>query len=105
MISRNEILHLITKTAKEKLPGVSINLFGSYARGDQRDDSDVDLLVLIDKEHVDMYDTFKIEGALYDVELQTGIIIAPMIYTRKEWAMHNITPYSENVNRERIALV
>lgn len=30
----------------EAAPGSSVNLFGSYARGDARDDSDVDFLVV-----------------------------------------------------------
>lgn len=42
-------------------------LFGSYARGEEREDSDVDLLVIFDpKEHVSLLTHIKIQYALED---------------------------------------
>lgn len=42
-------------------------LFGSYARGEERDDSDVDILVIFDpKEHVSLLTHIKIQYALED---------------------------------------
>ena len=41
-------------------------LFGSYARGEQREDSDVDIMVLLDKEaHVGL---FKLSGMRLDLQ-------------------------------------
>lgn len=36
------------KTIAQRIPARAIYLFGSYARGEQRPDSDIDLLVVVD---------------------------------------------------------
>jgi predicted nucleotidyltransferase len=104
MVSRQDIMKMVKQAVTQYQPDATVILFGSYARGDQRKDSDVDLLVLLNKDVVDMTDTQSIEAPLYDVELQTGIIISPLVYSKKEWADHKVTPYYENVNREGIVL-
>jgi predicted nucleotidyltransferase len=42
-----EMLPGVARAIKELYPDSSVMLFGSYARGDQRADSDVDLCVLV----------------------------------------------------------
>ncbi|AAK41698.1 nucleotidyltransferase domain-containing protein [Saccharolobus solfataricus] len=51
-----EIVEAFLKVYGDNL--VSIVLFGSYARGDQRKDSDIDLLIVLDKIE-DRYEVFK----------------------------------------------
>lgn len=51
MKSREEILESLEKAKRELGPQYAIRrlgLFGSYARGEQREDSDVDVLVEVD---------------------------------------------------------
>ena len=51
MKTREEILNLLSKNKPELEKHFKIKtiaLFGSYARGDQRDNSDVDILVEVD---------------------------------------------------------
>lgn len=50
MQSRDEIIKSISKTIKEKFHPEKIILFGSYAYGTPTDDSDLDLLVIMDTE-------------------------------------------------------
>ena len=78
-----------------------IGIFGSYARGDYRDDSDLDLLVLVDKDIISRFDQKRIKYPLYEIEFDTGTIISPLIFSRKDWEKnHRITPFYENVARE-----
>lgn len=86
------------------MPEATVILFGSYARGDYNEESDIDLLILVDKEKVTRPDKTKITYPLYDIELQTNTLISPMVYSRQAWAKHMITPFYENVNREGRAL-
>lgn len=58
-------------------------LFGSYARGEAREDSDVDVLVVIDgltaRERTGVYTL----GA--DVWMETGVRLAPIAFSKEEW--------------------
>ena len=65
-----ETIHRISPTAI---------LYGSEARGDARPDSDIDVLVLLEGEQRDFALEDAISGALYELELETGVLISPMI--------------------------
>ena len=56
-MSRDEILRILTSNAPglRRLGAVSLSLFGSYARGEERQDSDIDLLVELDEKRFDRY--------------------------------------------------
>ncbi len=80
-------------------------MYGSYARGENRKDSDIDILVLIDKDKITLDDREKIGAPLYDIQLETEILISPIIYTRNTWNTRlQITPFYKNVTREGILL-
>jgi predicted nucleotidyltransferase len=81
-------------------------LYVSYARGDYREDSDIDMLILldIDKEKLSHPDKFKITDPIYEIGLETDTLISPKIYSKTGWAHHRVTPYYENVNKEGIIL-
>jgi len=81
-------------------PGATVILYGSYARGDYHAESDIDILILVDKEKISHKDEDRITFPLYDIEFETGTLISPHVYTKKAWADHRITPFYENVNRE-----
>jgi len=101
MKDKNYILQLIKKSVNSTEPNAILILFGSYARGDYREDSDLDLLVLVDKDKVTRSDQKRIKYPLYDIEFETGTVISPLIFSRKDWVMnHRITPFYENVTRE-----
>lgn len=47
----------------------------------------------------------KIAGVLYDIELNTGVLISPMIMLRKQWENRPFkTPFYINVMNEGITL-
>jgi predicted nucleotidyltransferase len=101
MKDKSYILQLIKKSVGNTAPNAIVILYGSYARGDYREDSDLDLLVLVDKDRITRSDQKRIKYPLYDIEFETGTIISPLIFSRKDWEMnHRITPFYENVARE-----
>ena len=101
MKTKDYLLGLIKNSVKSTDPDATLILFGSYARGDYRDDSDVDLLILVDKDKVSRTDVKRIKYPLYDIEFETGTIISPMVFSKKDWeTKHRITPFYENVVKE-----
>jgi uncharacterized protein len=103
--NKDHILQLIKTSVKTSDPDATLILYGSYARDDYNEESDIDLLILIDKEKVTFDDRKRFSYPLYDIELEIGIIISPMVHSKKSWKTNNmVTPFSENVNREGITL-
>jgi len=101
MIDKNHILQLIKKSVSKTEPNAVLILYGSYARDDYRDDSDLDLLVLVDKDIISRFDQKRIKYPLYEIEFDTGTIISPLIFSKKDWEIrHRNTPFYENVARE-----
>jgi predicted nucleotidyltransferase len=47
-----EILIIIKKTVKELSPDANIILYGSEARGESKPESDIDILILVDKQNL-----------------------------------------------------
>jgi len=81
-------------------PTADIILFGSRARGDEKPDSDWDIIILTDsKADLDTEKVFR--HKLYDLELETGEAISTFVYNKHEWnSRYRITPLYKNVTRE-----
>jgi predicted nucleotidyltransferase len=95
----------ISRVIREKDPHAEAYLFGSRARGDNKPDSDWDILILVDDEKVTLATEDKFIDELYDLELETGQIITTFIYPKKYWKNNLIySPLYHNVNCEGIRL-
>ena len=91
----------ITSRVLEQVPKAKIFLYGSRARGEARDESDWDLLILIDTDRITPQLEKSISDPLFDLEFETGIIISPMIYTIKDWyGKYSVTPIFMQINRD-----
>lgn len=102
---RPEVVKQIKQAVEKTEPTATAILYGSEARGDARVDSDIDLLILLEGDKRDFRKEEEISGALYDVELSTGVLISPMIILRKQWENRPFkTPFYVNVMNEGIRL-
>jgi len=80
-----------------------VMLFGSEARGDARPDSDIDLLIIVDRDTITEQERQEIVNPLFDVEYEMGILINPIVVLKKQWGKI-ITPFYENVMKEGVWL-
>jgi len=101
----NPILITIKQLVNKVDPKAQIIVFGSYARGDNNKNSDIDLLILLDKENITYQDETQITYPLFDIEFETGQLISPLVLSKIEWERkHRITPFYSNVKKEGIVL-
>ncbi len=97
----NSILQKIKASVHATEPDATLILYGSYARGNYREDSDVNLLILLDKENVTRLDEKRVKYPLYEIEFNSGIIISPIVLSKKVWeSKHKISPFYHNVIKE-----
>jgi len=86
--SEAKILKRIKKIVKDKEPSAKIYLYGSRSLGTAKDDSDWDLLILLDKERISLEVEQGITSPLFDLEFDTGEVISPMIYGIQNIRLH-----------------
>ena len=79
-----EALQEVSAVLRAKLPIDKIILFGSKARGDGREDSDADLLILTSRTLTSDEHDLMIHEILQN-ELQRSVMISPMIVPAIEW--------------------
>lgn len=85
-------------------PSAQIILYGSRARGDERIDSDWDILILTDYS-VDLNIERKFRDKLYDLELDTGESFSVFVYSKEDWKQkQSISPFYVNVMQEGIRI-
>ena len=105
MIHTKKILLRIKQLVHLSEPSATVILYGSYARGENTKQSDIDLLILVDSDKVSFSDEQWIKYPLYDLEFETGKIISPIIFSRDDWeTRHSVTPFYRNVKKDGIQL-
>ena len=105
MPPKDDILMKIKKSVRSSEPEAKIILYGSFARGDNRKDSDMDIIILLEKGEITREDEKRIKYPLYDIEFDSGQVISPLVFSRSDWeTRHKITPFYQNVISEGIEL-
>jgi len=100
---RKEITETLSREL-HKLPlDIEVWLYGSEARGESRPDSDIDILVLFNQPEVRDADEDNIFKITYPIELETGVLINPVIFPKKQWESR-MTPFRLNVINDGIRL-
>ena len=106
--SIENIISEFTKKVKEILGDrvKKIILYGSYARGDYKKNSDIDIMILTDLnfEEIEKYRD-EISDIAFDIELEKGIVISPVIKNIDRYnARVDIVPFFMNIQKEGVAL-
>ena len=102
----NQILNAIRDKASQILPkGAIVILFGSRARGDAREDSDWDVLILLDKERITSQDIDDYSYPLRELGWDYNQCINTILYTKRDWESSIISPFRENVTEDGIRLL
>ena len=105
MSKRDKIINMIIRMANVKYPDSEIYLYGSQARGESKSLSDWDLLILLNLKEVSFDLETKLMDEFYELELETGEIISPLIYSKTDWVKnHLFTPLYENIKNEGIKI-
>ena len=104
-MKRPQLVERIAKTLRHIAPEAETIVYGSESRGEARADSDIDLLILLDAPRLSPEREMEITSSLYELEVDTGVIISPLILTREQWEKRPFhTPLSINVINEGTAL-
>ena len=101
---RTQIISLIRDTIRASEPTAQIILYGSRARGDARDDSDWDVLAIVNKPRLSFKDRSNIQYLVWDKGLELGQEINVFPYTRRQWEEAPPSLFKYNVMHEGIAL-
>ena len=83
-----------------------VYLYGSYARGDFNDSSDIDITAIVDGERRELQEKLKaIWDDTADLGYENDIIISPSVIPYKEFEDYkNILPYYMNIEQEGIEI-
>ena len=105
----NKIVYLFSMQAKQLLGErlSKVILYGSYARGDFRDNSDVDMMILV--KNMSENDIREAEEILcdraFDIELERGIHISAILKDEEQFEnWENVLPFYYNVRKEGVVI-
>ena len=93
-----EKLHLAIEEALQET--VQVILFGSYARGDASQESDLDVLVVVNKVDKDTLDM--ILDIAWQVGFEAGKVISVIPATHGEMDLLSLSPFFQTIQREGI---
>lgn len=104
-MSKDNVIFAIRQVANTGIPkGAKVILFGSQARGDAREGSDWDVLVLIDKESLSPSDHDLYSYPFWELGWKIDAMIHPALYTLKDWNTKANPVFRTNVERDGIVL-
>ena len=88
------------------LPNEKVILFGSQARGDAKEDSDWDLLVVLNKKGKRNWNDFDNYASPFEeMGWDYGVAVNSLLYTQEEWDKRKITPLYKNIENEGIEII
>lgn len=111
MCTKNELQIIVDKLAQiyRSVYGddlVQVILYGSYARGDFNNDSDVDIVAIVHGARPELQAKLKeVWDLSCDLELEYETILSPTVVPYEEFERYrNALPYYQNIVREGVVV-
>ena len=106
MIQRKQyITQLIRQKVNEIDNTAEVILYGSRARGDNRHDSDWDVMILLKRKDVDKKVEQTFRHHLLDIELEIGVPVSVFVYSKSDWeGKYSITPLFRSIKKDGILI-
>jgi uncharacterized protein len=102
----SEVLGRFVKRVQSELQdeNLEVKLFGSKARGQAHEDSDVDVLVIVSGNDWRLCD--KIYDIATDLLLETGVSISPKVLSLEKYKglLEQESPFVKNIMRDAVAV-
>jgi len=96
---------LIRQKVNEIDKTAEVILYGSRARGDNKPDSDWDVMILLNRKNVDKKTEQTFRHNLLDVELEIGVPISVFVYSKSDWeGKYSMTPLFRRIKKEGILI-
>ena len=107
-MTRQDVLMTFAKGTKKILKNnlSKLIVYGSYARGDYRENSDIDVMILtpLSKEEIEQVENH-IFNLAFDLELESGIVINPVLENEVHYRYWlGALPFYNNVEKEGIVI-
>ncbi|MEO8148363.1 MAG: nucleotidyltransferase domain-containing protein [Bacteroidia bacterium] len=104
-MEKNFLYKEIKKAVMAVLPESRVLIYGSYARNEEREESDIDIMIIADSELLSEQKRQEVRYAVYDVEFKYYKVMSPKVLTSSEWNKKKIShPYYETVCNEGIEI-
>ena len=100
-LGRDKILDIISTTVREQEPDAQIILYGSRARGDWNENSDWDLLILLDKPKRDSKDWENYAWPFTEMGWDVNEDISARTFTKNDWFNGPHTMFFFNVEEDK----
>ncbi len=98
----SQVINNIKEVAKKVLPkGSTLYLYGSRARGDYHEDSDWDLLLLLDKPSVHYKERDELEFPFVEMGWSIGEDVSARAYTKQQWYHGPHSMFYFNVEQDK----
>lgn len=105
----NALLDRVCVKAKEVFGDslTAVKLFGSYARGDYDDESDIDIMIVVDMNTEELPDYEKIfSDFAFDLTLEYKTLPSVLLQDRETYEKYKAShPFFRNIEREGVDLV
>ena len=104
MDKKEKVLNMIRETVRATEPDAEIILYGSRARGDARQDSDWDIIVILNKPPMPHQERYVIANELWNKGFDIGEEMNVLVYTKEQWNNAPPSLFKYNVREEGIRL-
>ena len=104
-VAYKTMLELIKQNVHEVDATAQVWLYGSRVRGEAREDSDWDILVLSQKDTLSFKEEERFMDHICELMVKTGQVIQLFACGMKDWhSRHAITPFYQSVQSEAVLL-